>query len=534
MGNKTTCTLVLLAALSAACSSGKSAPKAGSGGSGGSAGTPPAEVQLEVSPTEAHRAISPLIYGVNGTTLASSMKATVVRFGGHDSPAYNWEINATNGGRLRGYANRTMTGGDEPGAAAKAVIDQAANNGATAILTVPIGDHVAADGKAGDVRSGESYLTQRFDESKAAKSAPLSETPDLTDGVVYQDEFANWARDAAGSTPVMFALDNEPALWFEDHAEIHPGPTGYDEVVTRNVSRAKAIKATWPGVPVLGYVGYGWQSFLDLQQSPDAQTKGEFLAYYLDQMKAAQGANGQRLIDYLDVHWWPEIYVGGVRITDAGAGSGMRAARLQAPRELWDPDYREDNWIQDEKGDQGIQLIPWLKDEISKHYPGTKLSISAWYYGGGGDISGAIATADVLGIFGREGVDAAAIDLSGGGDTFTLAAFSAYLDYDGKGAHFGDTSVDAKTNDTAGSSVYASIDAADPARMVIVALNKRETTRPATLNIAGSTTYKTCLVYALTAESSRIAPYRKLASAGDNAFNYQMPPLSVSVLVPRQ
>lgn len=536
MGMKSSGLSMLVSALVAACGSGSGTPASGNtGGSGGAGGGPVAELELTVSPHSERHAISPLVYGVNGTTSAASMKAGLVRFGGHGSPAYNWELNATNLGRLGGYENQPAGGSASPGGAAKAVLDAAAANHATAIITVPIGDHVAADDKAGDVRkSGTQYLTQRFDANKPAKGAPLSMTPDLSDGSVYQDEFVNWVQHSVGSTPVLFALDNEPSLWFEDHPEIHPQRTGYDELVQRDTSVAKAIKATWPGVPVLGYVGYGWQSFKDLQQSPDAKTKGQFLGYYLDKMKAAEAANGERLIDYLDVHWWPDIMAAGVRIIETGGVPEIAAARLQAPRELWDPDFLEDSWIQDELGSEPLRLIPRLKGEIADHYPGTKLSISAWYYGGGDEISGAIATADVLGIFGREGVDAAAVDLSGGDDSFTLAAFSAYLDYDGHGAHFGDTSINATTSDSVGSSVYASTESSDPGRLVIIALNKLEQKRPATLTLDGDTTYATCLVYALTADSASVTPYKRVSSSGHNTFRYTLPPLSVSVIVPRQ
>ena len=50
-------------------------------------------------------------------------------------------------------------------------------------------------------------------------------------------------------------------------------------------------------------------------------------------------------------------------------------------------------------------LIPWLKAKIAAHYPGTKLSFSEYTFGGGHDISGGVAEADALGIFGREGLD---------------------------------------------------------------------------------------------------------------------------------
>ncbi len=492
------------------------------------------ELELRISPANDKHAISPLIYGVNSSG-ASKMKAALLRLGGNDSPAYNWEINATNGGRLEGYENRAASESTEPGGAVKEVLDEAAKSNASAIVTVPIGDYVAGDSKGGDVRaSGKSYLAQRFDVNKPSMNGAFPASADLTDGTVYQDEFVNWAKNAAGTTPVLFALDNQPALWFEDHPEIHPQHTGYDELVTRNISFAKAIKAVWPAAPVLGYVGYGWQSFTNLQNSPDATTKGEFIPYYLDQMQAAQSTNGKRLIDYLDVHWWPEVQGAGVRVIAADAGPEVVAARLQAPRELWDSTYHENSWIQDVLGEDTIHLIPRLQQVIASHYPGTKLSFSAWYYGGGGDISGAIATTDVLGIFGRQGVGAAAVDLSDGDDSYTLAGFSAYLDYDGKGAHFGDTSVSAATNDRVGSSVYASVDSSNPTHLVIITMNKRLEERPTTLIIDGATTYSSCRVYALTSASPSFVSAAPLSASGQNTFAYDQPALSVSVIVPKQ
>ena len=534
--------VMLAAACGAGCGSNSNSPPGaaggagtgGSGGAGGSGGSPVVELDLQVSPAKNQHAISPLIYGVNGVDSASAANATLIRLGGNRNQAYNWEIDAVNGGRVYGFENHAASEGNSPGGAAKQVLDHAAANGAAALITIPIGDYVAGDCTPGDVqKSGSNYLTARFDANKAAKGAPFSATPDLGDGKVYQDEFASWLKTAAGSTPVLFGLDNQPALWFEDHAEIHPQQTGYSEVVSRDVEFAKAIKAVWPSAPVLGYVGYGWQSFVNLQNSPDSTTQGEFLSYYLDQMKAAEATNGKRLIDYLDLHWWPEAQGAGMRVIVPDSGPEVVDARLQAPRELWDTTYYETSWIQDLLGSDTIHLIPRVKQEIQSHYPGTKLSISAWYYGGGGDISGAIATADVLGIFGREGVDAAAVDLSGGDDAYTLAGFAAYLDYDGAGARFGDTSVSAVTNDLVGSSVYASTDSSNPEHVVVIALNKRSFERPTTLTLDSTTSYTACRLYTLTSKSSHFVKSDAPHALGNNAFSYTMPPRSVSVIVPQ-
>ena len=49
-----------------------------------------------------------------------------------------------------------------------------------------------------------------------------------------------------------------------------------------------------------------------------------------------------------------------------------------------------------------------MQETIAAHYPGTKLIISEWNFGADESMNGALAIADVLGIYGREGVDAAA------------------------------------------------------------------------------------------------------------------------------
>ena len=117
-------------------------------------------------------------------------------------------------------------------------------------------------------------------------------------------------------------------------------------------------------------------------------------------MSAAETTAGKRLIDGLDLHWYPEATGGGTRITDDGTSAAEVAAREQAPRSLWDSTYTETSWIAQDSTDGPIDLIPREQAKIAAHYPGTALSFTEWNYGGGTDISGAIATADVLGIFG--------------------------------------------------------------------------------------------------------------------------------------
>ena len=61
---------------------------------------------------------------------------------------------------------------------------------------------------------------------------------------------------------------------------------------------------------------------------------------------------------------------------------------------------------------------------------------------------------------------------------------SRVRNYDGAGSKFGDTSVDATTTNNANSSVYASVDANNPNRMTVVAINRTNQPLNAAIAIA--------------------------------------------------
>ena len=83
--------------------------------------------------------------------------------------------------------------------------------------------------------------------------------------------------------------------------------------------------------------------FVSLQNAPDA--RGPRLPRLLPRRRCAppRAARGHRLVDVLDLHWYPEARGGGVRITERRAARPTWSrARVQAPRSLWDPDLRGD------------------------------------------------------------------------------------------------------------------------------------------------------------------------------------------------
>jgi hypothetical protein len=492
-----------------------------------------ADVTIEVHADMDSHAISPLVYGTNGAPDIARNHQTVVRSGGNRMTAYNWETNASNAGSDYQFQNDNyLTDSNEP---AKVILDgvnSASMNAAAAIVTVPIVDYVAGDkSPGGDVRnSGSDYLSKRFKQNKPDKGSAFATTPDTSDAFVYEDEFVAYVKAHAGAARVIFSLDNEPDLWSSTHAEVHPKPVTYAELWDRNQRYASAVKRAWSSAEVLGFVSYGWNGYVNLQNASDANGR-DFIEWYLDQAKAAEAKGGGRLIDYLDLHWYPEAQGGSTRITEASTAPEVVSAREQAPRSLWDSSYNEKSWIHDSLNSP-IDLVHRILGKISAHYPGTGLAFTEWNYGGGNHISGAIASADVLGIFGRERVSLATHWALSDMEAFTYAAFRAYRNFDGQGGKFGDTSVRATSSDVANLSAYASLQASAPDQVVVIAINKATTAKSVGLRLSHPTVYAKLHVYELSGSTAELSKQADQASTAKNAWRINLPAQSVNVLVP--
>jgi hypothetical protein len=490
----------LLAIASSSCSLKPIAPQIGAG--------PGAVVDFSES-----KPISPYIYGANSDDFAHlGPNLNLVREGGNRMTAYNWETNASNAGSDYKFQNddfmaRDLPAGQkqEPGAVMRNFLQKAQSNGAAAILTVPTAGYVSADEKGdGDVRQTPNFINVRFLKSYARKpGGHYIYPPDLNDHAVYQDEFVSWIEKIkSAATPVWFMLDNEPDLWGSTHNEIWPKSPTYAQIIANNVEFSSAIKDVAPQSLIFGPANYGWQGFRRFQDAPDANGR-DFLNTYLDAMKDAGEHAGHRLLDVLDVHWYPEARGDNVRVTESGSKPGTAFARIMAPRSLWDPKYVESSWIADSLGRRPIVLLPRIEDQIEAHYPGTKFSISEYNYGGNNDISGAIAQADVLGIFGRYGLFAACNWGLSAGDMAELAGFKAFQDYDRHGAKFADLELPVEGVDPTAGSVYAALDSHDPHRVTIVFINK-----------TFSPGYKSVRLNGFTASSARTFTVTKANFAG--------------------
>ena len=516
-------------------------------------------VRIDVNGTQTP--ISPYIYGTDDNIFLISpyvpkiSKPTFVRSGGDEWTPYNWENNATNSGFWFGpNSNYGIDAGftrnsdsDKPGDAALKRISAAHKFSAPALITVPITDYVAAD-KNDIVTEVASDSSTRWVQNKETKPTALSMDPDTSDKVVYQDEFVNFLQETfkdslAQGKKIFYSLGNEPGIWNEVHALLHPEKTTYAEMADKTERFGKMIKRIAPDSLVFGCVAYGFNEFVSLQDAPD-RLERDYLDFYLDTAKNLEAQEGKRIIDVLDIHWYTEARAEGKGIIDTGSGSQTShpskaeiETRVQAPRSLWDPTYIEDSWITKDYYDKPtpIQLIPWLKEKIAAHYPGTKLAITEYNYGDGIHISHAVAQADVLGIFGREGLFAAnflpLIDtpLTKG---YLTGAFEMYLDYNGKGSMVGDLSLPVQNSDVVRTSVYAIKSSTDPNVLHIIAINKTNIEVTANINLIGGG-FKTANAYQLTA--SKITPQAvgPVRLEGDKLIE-RLPRLSITTIEVRK
>lgn len=499
--------------------------------------------------------ISPYIYGIHEYEIFPGPlrfpKPTLIRSGGDFWTPYNWESNASNGGFETGPNSNqgvnTLLGipeSDEPAGAVIRRITAAHNLGAAALITVPINDYVAAD-KDGIVTEIATDTSTRWFQNKATKNGSLLMSPDQSDKIVYQDEFINFVqqtfKDAlAQGKKIFYTLDNEPGLWNETHKLLHPAKTTYAEMADRTKRFGTMIKKLAPQSLVFGLVAYGFNELISLQDAPDA-TGDTYVDFYLDTAKKLEEEEGKRIIDVLDFHWYPEVTVDGKHLVEPGSSQTSQStnpskaeieARVQAPRSLWDPTYIETSWITKDyyNGSTPIRLIPWLKEKIAVHYPGTKLAITEYDYGDGIHISHGVAQADLLGIFGREEVFAAnflpLIDPLTILNSYTAGAFEMYLNYDGKGSMVGDLSLKTKNPDVKRLSIYAMKSTKDQKVLHIIAINKTETVIPLKITLTSSG-YKKATPYRLTSANVKPKATKSILLTGDILAD-RLPPLSVT------
>jgi len=509
-------------------------------------------VNMTVVLTDTSAPISHFIYGTN-QLMSGGENWGSMRIGGNRLTGYNWENNASNAGsdyyQMSDNYLPSVFGvpGDSaavPGIVTEAFYRQAHQYGAYPLVTLQMAGYVAKD-KNGTVDSSQTAPSSRWAYVRPVKGSPLSLTPVTADDSVYMNEYVNFLvhthGTASSGTGIRgYALDNEPALWPSTHPRIHPSQPTCTELVQKTVALAGSVKGIDPSADVFGPVEYGFSGFYNFQSAPDwgsvsvRKPYAWFLDYYLDQLRSASDSSGRRLLDVLDLHWYPEAQGSdGNRITNSNATSAAdRLARVQAPRTLWDPQYRETSWIAQWYSSY-LPLIPRLLQSIRTFYPGTKLGFTEFEYGGENDISGALAIDDVLGIFGKFGVYFATYWEGSGQTPFISAAYRMYRNYDGSNSSFGEIPLPSRTSDSVNTSIYGAVKN-DGQEVHLIVINKSFTQRLSGQITVSTPTPSTSFAvikdgkaWKLGSASSAIQAAGDIAGISGSSFTYQLDTASI-------
>jgi PKD repeat protein len=166
---------------------------------------------------------------------------------------------------------------------------------------------------------------------------------------------------------------------------------------------------------------------------------------------------------------------------------------------------------------------------VNSYYPGTLTGITEYNWGAENHINGATTQADILGIFGREGLDMAARWTTPDASTPTYKAMKMYRNYDGNKSTFGDTSVGASGGNPDNVSVFAAERSADGALTIMVISKYLSGNTPASFNIGNFPHDGTSQVLQLTGANT-ITRLTDISFVGNN-FALNLPAQSITLLV---
>ncbi len=536
-------------------------------------GTPPPPLTLSVNVATGRHSISPDIYGINGLeitpTMASTLRLPVRRWGGNAATRYNYLTDAASRASDWYFKNAGEYKPDPSSSvsAANQFVAQDVSTSTRSLMTVPMVGYVAKDKTSCSYTSTEHPDQTDFygscgngyvpDPGDPTQSIPISGGNPLDTSIAANHTFVQgWVSHlvsqfgtAANGGVAYYNLDNEPALWSDTHRDVHPDPASYDEVRDRTYAYAAAIKAADPSAKTLGPVAWGWEEYLysakdrvvtqdcldnnksfwrDCRQDRMAHGDEPFVPWYLGQMKAYEQANSVRILDYLDLHYYP---YGGIALKPAGDAQKQQD-RLASTRSLWDPTYIAPGWY-----DEPVRLIPRMRGWVDQKYPLTKIAITEYNFGALDHINGALAQADALGIFGRERVDLATLWTYDPTHmpTFELThpgafAFRMYRNYDGAGSGFGNMAVESASSDPSRLSVYAAESTVD-GFLTIMVVNKSGVAETSALGLAGFNPGTAAEVYRYSDANLGAIVHEANQAVTASGFTATYPPNSITLFV---
>ncbi len=451
--------------------------------------------------------ISADIYGLNFAEeeFAAEIGLPINRWGGNAVTRYNWELDVSNRASDWFFLNvpNEVKGRLPKDSAANQFVKLNQTIGAESLITVPMIGWTPKSRGNDCSFAVEDYGEQQFSDyggrcgngldqaGEPLKRADPTDTSEPIDEQYVSEWVAHLIEQHGTATQGgvrYYALDNEPMLWHITHRDVFPEPLTYEGLVERSIRYAEAVKSADPAAQILGPALWGWTAYFysaldsvtgNWADPPDHSAHDDvpLVEFYLQAMADYQAQTGQRILDVLDLHYYPQG--GNIPLTTAG-GASVQAHRLRSTRSLWDWEYEDESWIA-----EPVALIPRMHNWVDDNYPGTKIGLTEYNWGGLEHINGALTQADVLGIFGRERLDMAMLWQPPDSVDPGAFAFRIYRNYDGEGSQFGEISLLAASDDQDQLSIYAAERSLDQARTVIV-INKTRYALESTLAFQGN------------------------------------------------
>ncbi|PKN93178.1 MAG: hypothetical protein CVU44_12175 [Chloroflexi bacterium HGW-Chloroflexi-6] len=509
---------------------------------------------LSVDAAADRHPISRYIYGINyaSESVAADLRLPVRRWGGNSTTRYNWQLDIHNTGSDWYYENIPEENAHPEllpnGSAADRFVEQDRRTNTETLLTVPLigwtpkarkeshpydcGFKVSLYGAQDSVDEWDTDCGNgELGGNPLTGNDPHDTSVEITPAFVssWVNHLVTKYGAAANGGVMFYNLDNEPMLWNSTHRDVHPDPVTYDEIRDRTWAYAAAIKAADPTAKTLGPVVWGWCAYFysaadGCTPGADRQAHGnlDFIEWYLQQMHAYEQQHDVRILDYLDVHIYPQV--NGVYSENLGSAS-VQAARLRSTRQLWDASYVHEGWI-----GQPVYLIPRMKQWTDNNYPGTQLAITEYNWGALDFMNGALAQADLLGIFGREGLGLAT--LWGPPDNTNapgIFAFRMFRNYNGQGAAFGETSLRAISADQEKLAIYAA--QRSSGELTLIVINKTALPLTSPLTLTNFQPASTAQVYRYSANNLTAIVREADMAVATSGFSATFPANSITLMI---
>jgi hypothetical protein len=540
---------------------------------------PVTQVHVSVDTLVDRHPISPYVYGgayPQDPAHVTDSGMTVVRWGGNATSTYNCQTHTYNADNDWYFSDYLISGFSTSGSDPDSTqfIKDVINAGSNPLMTMVMMEWVSAASSANS--NGELYsfsvatygpqCETRPDNADAGDGlmpgtnclsnaihitenqstgayVPLLDTHSspCTVGCANSLYRSDWAGQLAtafntsSSAQHFYDMDNEVDIWGSTHFDIHPNPTGYEELRDTFRTEATYLKGWDPAAVRLGPVSCCWWFYWNGANGNDKGAHGNIdqLPWFLNEVYWRDQIDGARALDVFDVHAYP----------DGPSTTGWTAAQNQALslriyRDYWDPTYVSESGTINQIWTTSIQTlrtipfrIPRLRAMLNMIYPNTPLSMTEWSaaFAGESDFSTALADADAYGIIGREHVYLASRWEAPSPANPNYQALKLYRNYDGNHSTFGTTSISATAPNADPDlfSVYASLSPSGTALKLMI-INKDPANRAQAAFALNHFTASAFTAYTL----SQASPSSIVVSAGGQWSSTQtFPPYSATLLV---